>query len=181
MILFKLTKKCFESNTFITRKNVSLNKTLNNFGFIHHIKNNGIAVVWWYDNFRKAELSFKLSELHSNYKSIYPYYNNNKVRGNIWKYSYLTLLSKVHSDRGLSQIKVDKMVYKKTANVLDNVLITDAVYVLQNKITSLEGTIVSRNRNLYEVETKQGVFVMKRSNFRLLPQDDFYLLNIRCY
>ena len=178
MITFKITKQNFKPNTFITRKDCPISKTLNKFGYIKSISKDK-AIVLWYDNYIKSELTFKLKEL-INYKSIYPYYNTKFVRGNIWKHSYLTLLRSIHSETGFSNIKVDKMVYKKPAYKGMNVVISDAVYVLSNNITKLEGKIIKDGKHEYIIRTVEGEFTMCRTSFLVLPQDYFILLSIRC-
>lgn len=180
MIKFRLTNQNFEPNTFIARKRTPIDKTLNDFGYIKSINNKGIANVLWFNNYRRVELTFKLTELKNSYKSIYPYYNTKVVRGNIWKYSYLTLLSKIYPEKGFTQIKVDKMTYKKNPNIKDKVMITDAKYVLDAGITDLNGYIRKRTKNTFTIHTNQGEYIMTRNSFALLPQDYFVLLNIRC-
>jgi len=183
MITFKLTKQNFSKNTFFTAKKTPISKTLNSFGYIYKI-NKGVATVFWYDNYIKSELKFKIKELISNYKSIYPYYNTSFIRGNIWKYSYLTLLNHIHKDNGFSCIKVDKMTYKINPIKKSNVEICDARYVLDNHITDLKGKIVNiTNHNhpiTYDIKTSEGTFNMNRNSFAIVPQDYFILLSIRC-
>jgi len=179
MIKFRLTNQRFEHNTFIARKKTPIDKTLNDFGYIKFIHKN-VANVLWFNNYRRIELTFKLTELKNSYKSIYPYYNTKVVRGNIWKYSYLTLLSKICPEKGFTQIKVDKMIYKKNPNIKDKVMITDAKYVLDAGITDLNGYIRKRTKNTFTIHTNQGEYIMTRNSFALLPQDYFVLLNIRC-
>jgi hypothetical protein len=184
MITFKLTKPNFSRNTFIAKKKTPISNTLNSFGYIKIINSNfhskHYATVYWYDNFIKSELTFSYKELEDNYKSIYPYYNTKFVRGNIWKYSYETLLAKIHKDMGFCNIKVDKMTYKKVPIKGNNVIIMDAVYVLSNGITKLQGVIEKIIKNTYTIHTEEGNFTMSRCSFVLLPQDYFILLSIRC-
>lgn len=182
MIVFRLTRQTFAKNTFFTKRTTPIAKTLNSFGYIKHITANGVAIVDWYDNFTKVELRFRMRELIEEYKSIYPYYNNPHVRGNIWKHSYHILLRNIHKDTGFSKIKVDKVVYKKTPNKGNKVLICDAQYVQKNNIdiNKLEGKIIKIKNNTYEVITEQGKFAMNRNNFLLQPQDFFILLSVRC-
>lgn len=180
MIRFKLSKQNLQPNTFIAKRTTCIDSCLNAFGFIKRIDKKGIVIVDWYYNFIKSEIKFKLSELKEDYKSILPYYNTKFLRGNIWKYSYTTLLNKIHPEKGFSQIKVDKMTYKMHPIKGNNVIITDAVYVLSNKITKLEGKIVNINKKEYSIKTKEGVYVMNRNSFAVLPQDYFILLSIRC-
>lgn len=181
MITFKLTKSNFSNNTFITKKGTPISKTLNSFGYIKNVNfKKQSSTIYWFDNFIKSELTFKLKDLSANYKSIYPYYNTKFVRGNIWKYSYETLLSKINKDTGFYNIKVDKMVYKKVPYKGNNVLITDAVYVLSHNITKLQGVLKSIKGKEYTIKTQEGVYSMGRCSFALLPQDYFILLSIRC-
>ena len=180
MITFRTNKQNFISNTFITIKTTPIAKTLNSFGYIKFINKNN-CTVWWYDNYVKSELSFKMKELIANYKSIYPYYNTKFVRGNIWKHSYTTLLQKIHKDMGFSNVKVDKITYRKPPIKGNNVLITDAVYVLSNNITKLQGILTSLSKPKdYVITTEEGKFSMGRNSFTVLPQDYFILLSIRC-
>jgi len=180
MITFRLSKQNFSKNTFITAKTTPISKTLNSFGYIHHFTNKELAIVYWYDDFIKSELNFRLKDLIANYKNIYPYYNTSYLRGNIWKYSYSTLLSKIDPNKGFGQITVDKMTYKKTPIKGNNVIITDAVYVLANGITKLEGVISKLDKHYYTINTEEGKFILTRNSFTLLPQDYFILLSIRC-
>ena len=181
MLSFRLTKQSFVKNSFFTRKTTPMIKTLNSFGYLKFIDKKGNAVVEWYDNYIKSELTFKMKELVDNYKSIYPYYNTKFVRGNIWKHSYTTLLQKIHKDTGFSNIKVDKITYKKLPIKGNNVIITDAVYVLSNNITKLQGKLTGLSKPKdYVVTTEEGEFSMGRNSFNVLPQDYFILLSIRC-
>lgn len=180
MITFRNTKQDFSKNTFITAKKTPIAKTLNSFGYLKYIDKKGIAIVDWYDNYIKSELRFKMSELCTNYKSICPYYNTKFVRGNIWKHSYTTLLTKIHKDTGFSKIKVDKVTYKKKPIKGNNVIITDAVYVLSNGITDLQGKLRKLTKNTFTIKTAQGEYVLERNSFAVLPQDYFILLSVRC-
>lgn len=184
MITFRLAKQSFQSNTFIAIKTTPIVNTLNAFGYLRSIDKKGKCIVWWYSNFIKVEMVFKLKDLLNNYKSIYPYYNTKFIRGNIWKYSYLTLLNHIHKDKCFSCIKVDKVTYKINPIKKNDVTICDAQYVLSNKITILEGKIINiTNHNhpvIYTVKTKEGKYYMPRNYFSLLPQDYFNLLSIRC-
>lgn len=180
MITFKLTKQNFSVNTFFAKKTTPIANTLNSFGYLKSIDKKGIAIVHWYNNYIKIELTFKIKELLDNYKSIYPYYNTKFIRGNIWKYSYLTLLQHIHKDTGFSKIMVDKMTYKILPVKENNVIITDAVYVLSNNITKLQGIIKKFNKHNYTILTEEGEFILTRCQFTLLPQDNFILLSIRC-
>lgn len=180
MIKFRLTNQRFEPNTFIARKKTPIDKTLNDFGYIKSISKRGIANVLWFNNYRRVELTFRVSELINNYKSIYPYYNNSLIRGNIWKYSYLTLISKICPEKGFTQIKVDKMTYKKNPKIKDKVAITDARYVLDAGITDLDGVIRKRTNNSFTIHTTEGEYIMSRNSFALLPQDYYIILSIRC-
>lgn len=181
MITFKLTKSNFSNNTFITRKNVPISKTLSSFGYIKSVNfKKQTNTVYWYDNFIKSELTLKNRDLLDNYKSIYPYYNTKFVRGNIWKHSYETLLSKICKDTGFCNIKVDKMTYKKVPIKGNNVIIMDAVYVLSHNITKLQGVIEDIKGKEYTIKTTEGEYSMGRCSFTLLPQDYFILLSIRC-
>lgn len=182
MITFRLDKKAFAKNTFFAHKKTPIDETLNHFGFIKHITKNGLIIADWYENFVKMELTFKPKELSLEYKSIYPYYNNKTVRGNIWKHSYLTLLSKIHKDYGVSKLMVDKVTYKKTPVIKDNVIIVDHKVISSLQIDDLKGFV-----ELYDTRSKEYViktatrrFIMKRTSFVLQPQDDFVLLAIRC-
>ena len=183
MIVFKLTKQNFSKNTFFTIKKTSLAKALFSFGYIYKI-HKGVATVFWYDNGIKSELKFKVKELVSKYKSIYPYYNTKFIRGNIWKYSYLTLLKYVNKDTGFSFIKVDKITYKISPIKGNTVEICDAKYVLQHNIRDLSGTIINITNHdhpiCYDIETSEGIFTMSRNSFSIVPQDYFVLLSIRC-
>jgi hypothetical protein len=184
MITFRCTKQSFQSNTFIAIKTTPIVNTLNAFDYLKSIDKKGKCIVWWYSNFIKSELTFKLKDLVHNYKSIYPYYNTKFIRGNIWKYSYITLLNHIHKDKGFSCIKVDKITYKINPLKKSNVIINDARFALENKITILEGKIVNiTNHNhltIYTIKTKEDIYYMPRNYFSLLPQDYFDLLSIRC-
>ena len=169
----------FNKNTFFTKKTTPISKILNSFGYIKTITKNRV-IVDWYDNYTKVELQFKLKELIEGYKSIYPYYNTPYLRGNIWKYSYGALLTKIHRDTGFSKIKVDKVTYKKTPVKRNDVEINDAKYVLYHNITDLKGKITKVNKCMYEITTSEGVYCMPRTYFTLLPQDEFILLSVRC-
>jgi len=72
------------------------------------------------------------------------------------------------------------MTYKKTPIKGNNVIITDAVYVLANGITKLEGVISKLDKHYYTINTEEGKFILTRNSFTLLPQDYFILLSIRC-
>lgn len=182
MITFKLTKQNFNKSTFVTRKDIPISKTLNNFGYIRYFDfKKETVVIEWYNNFNKSEIKVRKKDLFANYKSIYPYYNTKFSRGNIWKYSYETLLSKIDKEKGFCNIKVDKMTYKKVPIKGNNVIITDAVYVLGHNITKLQGVIKAINKKEYTIQTQEGKYVMNRCSFALLPQDYFILLSIRCY
>lgn len=184
MITFRYTKQNFISNSFIAIKTTPMINTLNSFGYLKSIDKKGKCIVWWYSNFIKVEMIFKMKDLLNNYKSVYPYYNTKFIRGNIWKYSYLTLLNHIHKDKGFSCIKVDKVTYKINPIKKNDIIICDARYVLSNKITSLEGKIINivnhTHPAIYTIRTKEGNFDMLRNNFSLLPQDYFDLLSIRC-
>lgn len=185
MITFRLTKQSFNKNTFFTKKTTPIANSLNSFGYLKSVNKKGNCIVWWYDNFIKSELCFKLSDLTANYKSVYPYYNTKFLRGNIWKFSYLTMLEKLHSDRGFSNIKVDKVTYKILPIKKKDVMISDAYFVLEHHITELKGTIINiTNHNqpaIYTIKTIEGVYYMPRNYFNLLPQDSFDLISIRCH
>jgi hypothetical protein len=168
MIKFKITKQSFELNTFFTKKTTPIDKTLNSFGYIRSVRKGDNINVYWYDN----------------YKRRYPYYNSNVMRGNIWKHSYLTLLTKINPEKGFSQIKVDKMTYKINPVKGNDVEISDAKYVLKHNITALDGKIIKitnhSHPSVYDIKTSEGVFSMSRNCFSLSPQDYFVLLSIRC-
>lgn len=180
MITFRITQQSFQKNTFFCKKTTPIAKSLNAFGYLKGFNKDGKAIVDWYYNFVRSEILFTTKELKEGYKSIYPYYNTKTVRGNIWKYSYTTLLKNICPNRGFSQIKVDKLTYKITPIKGNKVIINDAVYVLKNGITDLYGKIVTVHNGSCNIKTSQGVFSVKRNSFTILPQDYFILLSIRC-
>jgi hypothetical protein len=181
MITLRITKQNFVKHSFVIFKGTSVQNALNSFGFIKEIKNNRV-LLWWYDNFVRSEEWTTLINLQKDYRSVYPYYNNHQLRGNIWKHSFLTLLNRIDENKGFSKIVVDKLTYKKTPHKNDNVIISNAVFVLNNNITKLEGKIVYmyKKTKTYKVVTVEGSYILRRSNFTLLPQDYFILLSIRC-
>lgn len=182
MITFRISKQCFVKNTFIAAKTTPIAKTLNSFGYIKNISKKGIVTVDWYSHFVRAELRFKMSDLIKDYKSIFPYYNTAKIRGNIWKHSYRVLLDKIDVNKGFNPLKVDKLVYKKVPIIGSDVKICSAQVVLDNQLTDLRGIVRYIDRvGLYTIETAEGEFKMSRCSFELLPQDYFILLSIRCY
>ena len=181
MIVFKRSIQKFEVNSFVTDKLTTSNQTLFNFGYIESFDcmTDSYNVIWVKD-FHLSKVKIRFRDMQKFYRSIYPYYNSVRLRGNIWKYSYRVLLDKLGCD-GFQKLKVDKLVYKKSPKINDKVLVTDAVYVLKNNIRSLDGEIKAKNGRLYTISLPQGTFEMKRSSFKLIPQDEFQLISVRCY
>lgn len=184
MITFRLTKQDIRPNTFITVKTFPLSKALNSFGYIRRITKYKMVMIDWYDNYKLIQIKRSLRDCKEDYKSIYPYFNTSFVRGNIWKHSYNVLLSKINPETGFTKIKVDKVTYKKPAYKGMNVIISDAVFVLSNNITKLEGKVTDvlnhREHPLYRIKTVEGEFEIPRTSFLVLPQDYFILLSVRC-
>lgn len=182
MITFRLTKTELGIHSFIIPKRSNVQLANNYFGFITDFRN-GNFVVRWYKNYTANGCTYhdEIVAL-SSFKTIKPYFDNGIITGEVWKDSYPSLIANLAVGNGFSNITGNPVCFRKKVYVGDEVEVTSARVVLDYKLDELIGKVIANDQHIrWTIQLNSGRHItINRSAFRLVPQDEYALIEIIC-